>query len=359
METRAKEVFRLWLVIFGLCGGLALACTVPVFRYALDHWSPDAYRLEVPVSWLSSDEGQRFRKFIQESGAQVELHPLEEGGALSRLLMPEDGAEVWRGTLDETASTLLVSPAREELLRRILAGESMVWVMVRSGNERADTILEERLRSRLEYLGSVAAIPEQDPTDPINKLGPGPALKVGFSCLVISRDDPAEQVFLRMLAGPRTELLEKEAPFGAVVFGRGRVLGAWPVADLEDEGIDEVSLFLLGACSCRVKFQNPGWDLALAVNWDEALQAAQMEADREGQDAPDREAKVTLKEDQEVAPAPEFVRIEADSASADNEGRSTSPASGKAGNVIAFLVAGLGVLVSFLVFTPLRKAKGS
>ena len=359
MRRHVKKVFKLSLVIFGLCGGLALACTVPVFRYALDHWSPDAYRLEVPVSWLSSDEGKRFRKFIEESGAQVEVHRLEKAGALSRLLMPEDGPEVWRGKLDETASTLLSSPARKELLRRILAGESMVWVMVRSGNESADTILEERLRGRLEYLQSVAAIPKQDPTDPINKLGPGPALRVGFSCLMVSRDDPAEQAFLRMLAGPRTELLEKEAPFGAVVFGRGRVLGAWPVADLEDEGIDEVSLFLLGACSCRVKFQNPGWDLALAVNWDEALQAAQMEADRESQDTSDEKARVALQEDLEVAPAPEFVRIEADSNSVEKEGHSTLPVSGKAGNIIGILVAGLGVFVSFLVFTPRKKAKGS
>ena len=359
MGTRIKRVFRLWLVIFVLGGGLALACTVPVFRYALDHWPPDAYRLEAPVSWINSDAGERFQKLIKESGAQVEMYPLEQEGVTSRLLMPEDGPEVWSGTLDGAASTLLVSPAREELVRRILAGDSMVWVMVRSGNESADTILEERLKSRLEYLQSVAAIPEQDPTDPINKLGPGPALKVGFSCLAVSRDDPEEQAFLRMLAGPKTELLEKEAPFGAVVFGRGRVLGSWPADDLEDEGIDEVSLFLLGACSCRVKFQNPGWDLALAVNWDEALQAAQMEADRGGQNGSDEEVRAIPEEDLKVAPVAEFVRIEADSNSLEEDGLSTSPAENKVGSMIGILVAGLGILVSFLVFTPRKKAKGS
>ena len=68
MGTRIKRVFRLWLVIIGLGGGLALACTVPVFRYALDHWPPDAYRLEAPVSWMNSDAGERFQKLIKESG---------------------------------------------------------------------------------------------------------------------------------------------------------------------------------------------------------------------------------------------------------------------------------------------------
>ena len=356
---RIKRVFRLWLMIFGLGGGLALACTVPVFRYALDHWPPDAYRLEAPAGWLKSNAGERFQKLIEESGAQVEMHPVEQEGVPSRLLMPENGGEVWSGELDETASMLLVSPARSELVRRILAGESMVWVMVRSGNESADKILEERLRSRLEYLQSVAAIPEQDPTDPINKLGPGPALKVEFSCLSVSLDDPEEQVFLRMLAGPKTELLENEMPFGAVVFGRGRVLGAWPTDDLEDEGIDEVSLFLLGACSCRVKFQNPGWDLALAVNWDEALLGAQMEADRGNQNASDDDARVASKEGLEADPAPEFVRIEADSSFGEEEAPSSSRVSGRTGRMIGVLVAGLGVLLCFFTLSARAESKGS
>ncbi len=359
MGMRIKRVFKLWLVIFGLGGGLALACTVPVFRYALDHWSPDAYRLEVPAGWLKSNAGERFQKLIKESGAQVELHPLQKEGAPSRLVMPENGPEVWSGEVDGTVSTLLTSPARAELVRRILTGESMVWVMVRSGNEGADAILEKRLRSRLEYLQSVAAIPEQDPTDPINKLGPGPALKVDFSCLSVSLDDPEEQVFLRMLAGPKTGLLEKKEPFGAVVFGRGRVLGAWPTGDLEDEGIDEVSLFLLGACSCRVKFQNPGWDLALAVNWDEALLAAQMEADRGGQNLFDGEARVASKEGLEVDPAPEFVRIDPDSNSGEEEAPSSSPVSGRTGRMIGVLVAGLGVLLCFFTFSARAESKGS
>ena len=78
MGARIKRVFRLWLVIFVLGGGLALACTVPVFRYALDHWPPDAYRLEAPVSWINSDAGERFRKLIKESGAQVEMLQLRQ-----------------------------------------------------------------------------------------------------------------------------------------------------------------------------------------------------------------------------------------------------------------------------------------
>ena len=43
---------------------------------------------------------------------------------------------------------------------------------------------------------------------------------------------------------------------------------------LNDDFIEEVTHFLLGSCSCEVKAQNPGWDLLLSVDWDDALQKA-------------------------------------------------------------------------------------
>jgi hypothetical protein len=76
-----------------------------------------------------------------------------------------------------------------------------------------------------------------------------------------------------MLAGPQSGLAATREPWLAVVFGRGRVLGAWPAKGFGDEQIEEVCLFLLGACSCQVKNLNPGWDLLLRVDWDEELRA--------------------------------------------------------------------------------------
>jgi hypothetical protein len=35
--------------------------------------------------------------------------------------------------------------------------------------------------------------------------------------------------------------------------------------------IEDTSLFLTGRCSCRVKNENPGWDLLLKVDWESAL----------------------------------------------------------------------------------------
>jgi hypothetical protein len=75
-----------------------------------------------------------------------------------------------------------------------------------------------------------------------------------------------------MLAGPNADEMGNHGTWLAAVFGRGRVLGAWGARDFGDEQIDEICLFLLGACSCQVKQQNPGWDLLLDADWDTALQ---------------------------------------------------------------------------------------
>lgn len=148
-----------------------------------------------------------------------------------------------------------------------------MWVVVESGDRAADDAAARTLEKRLRYLEQVAQVPPIDPNDPSSKLGPGPKLAVKFSVQRVRRDDAAESSFLTMLAGPKSGLAETKEPWVASIFGRGRVLGAWPAKGFGDEQIEEVSLFLLGACSCQVKKLNPGWDLLLHGDWDEQLRA--------------------------------------------------------------------------------------
>ncbi len=272
------------LVAAGLLG-FAAACTVPVFRFALDRWPADTFLLEVPPAWAEGDEGAAFEAKLRASKANLELVAapgLPEGRARVRYAGPGDH-ELWAGELEPGAVLALSrSPARAKLVDLIAGGESGVWVFVPGKDADATAAFKKRLAERLAFLEAVGEIPEQDPTDPDNHLAPGPELRVGFELLEVKRDDPAEALFLEMLASPDgAALLESGEAFAAPVFGRGRVLGVWSADDLDDEGIDEVSLFLLGACSCRVKAQNPGWDLLLGYDWDEKLMAAAMAAELE------------------------------------------------------------------------------
>ena len=55
------------------------------------------------------------------------------------------------------------------------------------------------------------------------------------------------------------------------VIGRGRVLYALVGKGIFRDTIAMASRFVVGPCSCQVKDQNPGFDLLLAVDWDEKL----------------------------------------------------------------------------------------
>lgn len=247
-------------------------CTVPVFRFALDRWPADAFRLEVAPADAARPEVAGFlRNFGANSPLNLNVSRLPAGTTASRLLRPQSDSPLWEGALDGPSLRALIdSPARRELIRRILDGDSVVWVLAESpgteANERVAALLEKRLR----YLTQVAQLPAIDPDDPDSQLGPGPALAVRFSLL---RVGPQEIDFRRMLAGADSGLETSGEPWVAAIFGRGRVLGAWPAADVGDEQIEQACLFLLGACSCQVKTLNPGWDLLLGIDWDAELQA--------------------------------------------------------------------------------------
>jgi hypothetical protein len=220
MVWNQKPVLRVWLLsgmLFFACLGEGLACSIPVFRYALDRW---------------------------------------EG----------------KSSPDNAASHALY----EEIVDRILSGDSAVFVQIDGSDAEKNGACFEHLASRLKFFQSVAELPIIDPNDPSSQLGPGPELELRFSTIRISQTDPA----VSELAGPKLAELPKDEPWVIPVFGRGRVLGAWSESLMDAEGIDEICHYLTGACSCQVKQQNPGWDLTMNVDWEARLWAAQEENDQ-------------------------------------------------------------------------------
>lgn len=265
------------LLVFVACVAQAACCTVPVFRYGLDNWQADAYRLEFPAAAMQDG---KLADFFRNLGTAlpVNLEAKTSTGSEARLLFPHPeeakSPVVWTGSLTPASLAALIdSPVRKELARRILTGESVVWVLAESGNKAEDDAIAARVEKRLRYLEQVAILQRIDPNDPDSKLGPGPALRVKFSLLRVPRAGD-ESLLLKMLAGPKPAAELATGPWLAAVFGRGRVLGAWPAADFGDAELEEACLFLLGACSCQVKRQNPGWDMLMNVNWPEELKAA-------------------------------------------------------------------------------------
>lgn len=256
-----------------VCATGACACTIPVFRYALDRWEADSFKLVVPASASGDTALQDALRPLRANGvANLSIVTSKDPAQKQSVLLGsrEGDAPVWTGDLDpDVLAGLLDSPGRDALIRQILAGDSMVWVIVETGSplEAAEA---ERIEKRLKFLEQVASLPIQDPNDPDSQLGPGPPLKLKFATLRLRMDDPAEKLLIRMLAGPVAGEVAAES-FAGVVFGRGRVLGAWPIKMLDDTTLEDACMFLVGRCSCRVKGQNPGWDLLLNVHWETAL----------------------------------------------------------------------------------------
>ena len=324
---------RFWtgasLLIVGMLSVDAGGCSLPVFRYALDRWQPDTFHLNVAQNQAQDPAVAKFlRNLGPASGLNLEADRIPD--ETSQLLRPDaadsDGPPPWTGTLDGAVlERFAESPARTKIVQEILNGASAVWVVVESGDASADNQAVEALQKRLRYLQQVISLPAVDPHDLSSRPGPGPALEVKFSVLRVhglhlpsgdahqTQALHPEALLLPVLAGPRSGLAASREPWFAAVFGRGRVLGAWSAATFGDDQIEEICLFLAGACSCQVKRQNPGWDLLLQIDWDEKLRELGVPSP-----AATTATEATKTQGQSQAQQePETVRIEPDTPSAE------------------------------------------
>lgn len=280
----------------------AECCTIPVFRFALDRWEPDRFKLVVPADVAAKPEIVDLLRPLRAGGkANLDITTDRSGKATRvELFSPQDASRpVWAGELNAASlAALLDSPGRATVMKHILEGDSVTWVIVDTATP-ADDAEVERITKRLNFLKEAAALPIQDPNDPDSQLGPGPELKLEFRVMRLRLDDPAEKPLIAMLAGPQGKV-DATKPFAAAVFGRGRVLGAWQVSQLDDTGLEDACMFLIGRCSCRVKNENPGWDLLMNVDWVKTLEKTSAER-KSGVKAAVVETKLQVPETAKVA----------------------------------------------------------
>jgi hypothetical protein len=289
-----KHCFRAFAAA---CVALALAitaqaCNVPVFRFALEHWRADPYRVtllhEGPLSQAELElirplEEQDDRLLANLTFRTVDVSELDEeqrerfasqpGAELPRLVVqyPEHlriEAPVWTGPLAKKAIAQLTdSPARQELVRRLAEGQTAVWLLLECGDAEKDNAAAARVERENKLLETSLPLPELS-ASPEDQLLAGVPLRVAFSVLRVSRDDPAEKALAAMLLHCEPDLLELSEPMVFPVFGRGRALLPLVGAGITAENIRESAAFLVGPCSCQVKELNPGFDLLLADEWD-------------------------------------------------------------------------------------------
>jgi hypothetical protein len=279
---------------------VAAACNVPVFRFALERWRPDAYRAVLfHRGELSDGQRELVQPLIEREdrgAANVTLRMVDvtkldeasEGGADAALFASLGDVElpllvvqyprhlqihkpVWSGPPSREAVLMLVdSSARQELVRRLAEGQTAVWLMLDSGKPEQDDAAAALVAAELNRLEAELELPEL--TDaPEDELTISAPLKIGFSLLRVRRDDPAEAALVSMLIHSEPDLAERDDPMVFPVYGRGRALWALIGAGITAKNVSDSAGFLVGPCSCEVKELNPGFDLLLSAEWDVLL----------------------------------------------------------------------------------------
>ena len=271
-----------------LLPGPVTACDDPVYRYALERWPPDDFRLVMESSTRESlrrelasleSRGPRPNVAVLDIAEAERVGRRPEPGRIL-LLAPPDGsrsgsnAEVWSGPA--TAATLAgiaESPARRELVERLIAGEAIVWVVVERGEAAGDERLDGLIAEYVREVAAADAEREDVPPPETEEAAAGKPLDKSvfwpprMSVLRVHADDPREQVLVAsLMAAAEPEVAAAAAVFP--VFGRGRTLGGVLLAKLAATDFRSACDFLVGACSCEVKELSPGSDLLLAANWD-------------------------------------------------------------------------------------------
>lgn len=300
------------LLIGMLCAAPLLACSVPVFRYALERWRSDNYEIVIfhrgelpedlqriaddfePLS-LDGNEITNVAVFTVDLDDDPDEDTLELWESQQTDTLPwmivrypqvvqhQTAPAVWSGPADiEAFDRLVDSPLRTEIARRLLKGGTGVWVLLESGKQAEDDAAFEFLNRQLEYLETELALPEidqQDVLDGLVSIDPS-ALEISFSAVRLKRDDPQEQMLIEMLLGSEADLREFDSPMAFPVFGRGRVLYALVGDGINGDTLHEACSTLVGPCTCQVKDQNPGIDLVTSIAWDELIEP-QVEIDKE------------------------------------------------------------------------------
>lgn len=273
-----------------LSAAVANACSVPVFRYALERWPSCPYEVTVTHREPLTDEEKalvdRLRELSVEAGEpngllRLAVAPTGETGARPpqiALRYPEAiGVQgvVWRGPLTAAnIDKLLGSPARVELARRLVGGQSGVFVLLACGDADKDATARRTLRGEINRLEKTLELPKPPPGEWDDLIydteGPPEDLRIEFSVLTVDRDDPAEEVFGAMLLEAEANLYADE-PVVFPVFGRALAHWALVGRGINRENIDAAARLLVGPCSCIVREDYRGVDLMIDMDWDAAL----------------------------------------------------------------------------------------
>jgi len=273
----------------------AWACDTPVYRYAMYNWSPHPYYVVYlyrgEIAEADREVNQALSALVDAPKVPLNLEvltydlddpiPLEEFPDPVRLVLrrheqdevpkhivisPQAG-EIFDGrlTLADVAA-LTDSPARQVIRDHLDAGAPSVLVILYPDGETSDPpirpIVEEVVRRAAQ--GQIE--PDQLGVQPGEEAVPPLPFELGV--VEVRRDDLAEAWLVRMLLDVEPDLAERTEPMVFAIYGRARAMPPYIGRGISADNLAECLSFVIGACSCQVKEQNPGLDLMVQADWE-------------------------------------------------------------------------------------------
>lgn len=298
-----RPQFVLGMASLLIGSSLAIACNVPVFRYALERWPADLYEIVVIHDGPFSEADQatfnhlensdhlstvsanfRVRAIAADEVKDPQLMKLwssraERDRPLAITMYPRNAREVPDRIVgvmplsDQVVDAVVDSPVRQKLAKQLLAGDSAVWVFVPCGDAEQDRTALKMLELQMQRNQEELKLPPQDEieSDEFFRADNPIELRLSFSMVTLDRTDVKERFLLQMLLGSESDLETLDQPMAFPVIGRGRVLYALVGKGIFPDTIEMASRFVVGPCSCQVKDQNPGFDLLMAIDWDKKM----------------------------------------------------------------------------------------
>lgn len=313
VDQKGMKMRRLmWLFLFGFSWVVsAQACTIPMYRYALERWGTDFYRVvffyenELPkgISETLSPLVNASVAIYGEVPADVNVEPQDVKANMSlrfvdlandpdpqmlELWQTQNHPELpwvvirfphsarlqhvlWRGPLDVlNGASLMESLARSEIVQHLLQGQTAVWVLLETGDKEKDERALQQLTKGLEQAQVELKLPELDEQDKEEWLSgkDKTPLKNDFHIVRVARSNAQEIPLITMLIKSYPEMMKQlHEPMAFPIFGRGRTLMGLAGDDISKTAIMNMCRFLVGSCQCQVKEENPGVDLLLTADW--------------------------------------------------------------------------------------------
>jgi hypothetical protein len=299
-----RKVVLTIIIVLSLAAA-AYACSVPVYRYALERWDSDPYVIEVlangPMTGDANEAQALLKKYSEsrESLAniwvrwvdmatgekepinKVEPNELAPGDAEMRVYLPvatRRKVQLWSGQFTkDNIKKIIDSPLRSKIGDGLIRGDSAVWIFLASGDKTKDTLARNLLINELKKMEKMLTSPEAiiDPNSdfkpPVDWSAEEYVAPVTFSVVDMLRGGgQGDDFLLEMLMVTEPDLKDEKyasEPMAIPVFGRGRALYTLVGPGINERNIAEACSFLTGPCSCQVKYLNPGTDLLINANW--------------------------------------------------------------------------------------------